>query len=116
MPYWPSPPKSACRLPPPIELMYASERGSRGKFETSWFHGLFAGNTGQPPIVGDVPGLTAGAFAVTSALHGEQPSPLHARTRKPRVVPGLAASKKRVADLASFLTEKRAPGLREPTS
>src|SRR6266511_2858396 len=74
MPYWPPPPKSACRKRfPPLEIdaMYASERGSTGRLETSWFQGLSAGKTGQPPTVGAA-SVLAEPTARTSTATGTQ--------------------------------------------
>src|SRR5438445_660134 len=59
MPYAPPPPKSAWRKPPlPLARMFemnADEFGCSGAAEMSVFHGLFDGNTEQPPIVGPPP-------------------------------------------------------------
>ena len=59
MPYSGLDPKSGCTLLAPLALMYAmmaSELGSTGSAETSRFHSLSAGNTGQPAMVGPEPG------------------------------------------------------------
>ena len=46
-------PKSGCRncRNESMRLMYVCELGLSAACETSWFHGLSAGNTGQPTIV-----------------------------------------------------------------
>src|SRR5689334_3082573 len=47
-------PKSACTpVSRPIDAMIAFELAATGSVSTGWFHGLLAGNTGQPPSVGD---------------------------------------------------------------
>ena len=84
-PYWPEP-KSGHSVSPLREPMYALEFGLGGACETSVFHGLSFGNTGQPPIVG----LPANAsLPVGGVVEGGVPPPgtAPAGDEPPGVVP-----------------------------
>src|SRR5262249_13966926 len=60
-------PKSACTGElSPIELISVAESLATGRLSTRAFHALDAGNTAQPPILGDVP-VAAAAEAVTTS-------------------------------------------------